>query len=90
MTSACTGRSCQQALQGDPAMRPPGLPVKTGHSPGIQTDEYIIAEGNRSFMEKVECEHENTYQLLFILGAIILVFSLYLNVYLLFRTVVLP
>jgi len=30
-------------------------------------------------------ENENTYMLLFMLGAIILVFSLYLNVYFLFR-----
>jgi hypothetical protein len=41
-------------------------------------------------MEPTACEHENTYQLLFILGAIILVFSLYLNVYLLYKTVFLP
>lgn len=41
-------------------------------------------------MDEPPCDHENTYQLLFILGAIILVFSLYLNVYLIFRTVFLP
>lgn len=41
-------------------------------------------------MEQTDCNHENTYQLLFILGAIILVFSLYLNVYLIFKTTFLP
>ena len=35
-------------------------------------------------MDTLAAENENTYMLLFILGAIILVFSLYLNVYLLF------
>ena len=38
-------------------------------------------------MDSSAVEHENTYKLLFMLGAIILVFSLYLNVYFLFRTV---
>jgi hypothetical protein len=37
-------------------------------------------------MNPTSVEHENTYMLLFMLGAIILVFSLYLNVYFLFRT----
>ncbi len=41
-------------------------------------------------MDTKALDHESTYQLLFILGAIILVFSLYLNVYLLFRTTILP
>jgi hypothetical protein len=41
-------------------------------------------------METTACDHENTYKLLFVLGAIILVFSLYLNVYLLFKTIFLP
>jgi len=41
-------------------------------------------------MDTTDCDHENTYQLLFILGAIILVFSLYLNVYLLFKTLFFP
>lgn len=36
-------------------------------------------------MDTLAAENENTYMLLFILGAIILVFSLYLNVYFLFR-----
>jgi hypothetical protein len=36
-------------------------------------------------MNATERENENTYMLLFMLGAIILVFSLYLNVYFLFK-----
>jgi hypothetical protein len=47
-------------------------------------------EGKFSCMETTSCEHENTYKLLFMLGAIILVFSLYLNVYFLFRTALMP
>jgi hypothetical protein len=39
-------------------------------------------------MNNSAVEDENTYMLLFMLGAIILVFSLYLNVYFLFRAVV--
>lgn len=33
----------------------------------------------------MECENENTYLTLFLLSAIILVFSLYLNVYFVFK-----
>jgi hypothetical protein len=40
-------------------------------------------------MDTTAMENENTYLLLFILGAIILVFSLYLNVYYIFRNVLL-
>jgi hypothetical protein len=36
-------------------------------------------------MGSAAVENENTYMLLFMLGAIILVFSLYLNVYFLFQ-----
>jgi hypothetical protein len=36
-------------------------------------------------MSATATENENTYMLLFMLGAIILVFSLYLNVYFLFK-----
>lgn len=36
-------------------------------------------------MDTPAAENENNYMLLFMLGAIILVFSLYLNVYFLFR-----
>ena len=64
--------------------------AKKAGSPAKQTDEYIVEKGNPFFMETTPCEHENTYQLLFILGAIILVFSLYLNVYLVFKTAFLP
>jgi len=38
-------------------------------------------------MEHPAVDDENTYMLLFMLGAIILVFSLYLNVYFLFQAV---
>lgn len=38
-------------------------------------------------MDNVVVDDENTYMLLFMLGAIILVFSLYLNVYFLFQAV---
>lgn len=37
----------------------------------------------------MESENENTYLTLFLLGAIILVFSLYLNVYFIFKAVLL-
>ena len=37
-------------------------------------------------METAALENENTYLVLFMLGAIVLVFSLYLNVYFLFQT----
>ena len=40
-------------------------------------------------MEPTATENENTYMLLFMLGAIILVFSLYLNVYFLFQSALL-
>jgi hypothetical protein len=50
-----------------------------------QIDNFIAAGRNDSFMSTTAVEHENTYKLLFMLGAIILVFSLYLNVYFLFR-----
>ena len=49
------------------------------------TEWFIIAGENQTCMETTQVEHENTYMVLFLLGAIILVFSLYLNVYLLFR-----
>jgi hypothetical protein len=38
-------------------------------------------------MDTITVDDENTYMVLFMLGAIILVFSLYLNVYFLFRAV---
>jgi hypothetical protein len=41
-------------------------------------------------MEATACDHENSYKLLFVLGAIILVFSLYLNVYFLYKTSFMP
>jgi hypothetical protein len=41
-------------------------------------------------MEVTACDHENNYKLLFVLGAIILVFSLYLNVYFLYKTSFIP
>jgi hypothetical protein len=41
-------------------------------------------------MEATAREHENSYMLLFMLGAIILVFSLYLNVYFLYKTSFMP
>jgi hypothetical protein len=37
-------------------------------------------------MSTAVTDEENTYMLLFTLGAIILVFSLYLNVYFIFKT----
>jgi hypothetical protein len=41
-------------------------------------------------MDGSAVEHENTYVMLFMLGAIILVFSLYLNVYFLYKTSFMP
>ena len=36
-------------------------------------------------METMQAEHENTYLVLFLLGSFLLIFSLYLNVYFLYR-----
>jgi len=55
-----------------------------------KTDGYIILNKYPGYMEATACEHENSYMLLFMLGAIILVFSLYLNVYFLYKTSFMP
>ena len=59
-----------------------------GTADGI--DEYITVDRYPTYMETTSYEHENSYMLLFMLGAIILVFSLYLNVYFLFKTSFMP
>jgi hypothetical protein len=53
----------------------------------VGIDGFIIAGRNQSSMDTsvMESEDENTYLTLFLLGAIILVFSLYLNVYFVFK-----
>jgi hypothetical protein len=57
----------------------------------VKIDGFIISGRNHSSMDTsvMESENENTYLTLFLLGAIILVFSLYLNVYFIFKAVLL-
>jgi hypothetical protein len=67
-----------------PDVHPAFLSLKISRKKG-RIDGFIISGGNHSFMSAPERDDENTYMLLFMLGAIILVFSLYLNVYFLFK-----
>ena len=50
----------------------------------IRSDRYLV------YLEESACEHKNRYRLLFVLEAIILVFSLYLNVFFQYKPSLMP